>query len=48
LDANQHKTPEFLAMHPFGQVPVIVSVLLRAACPDTHRWTEGRRWLHPV
>ncbi|KAJ7641846.1 glutathione S-transferase [Roridomyces roridus] len=23
LSARQHKTPEFLAMHPFGQIPVI-------------------------
>jgi glutathione S-transferase len=25
LGAQEQKTPEFLAMHPFGQVPVIVS-----------------------
>ncbi|KAJ7346376.1 glutathione S-transferase [Mycena albidolilacea] len=23
MEAKEHKTPEFLAMHPFGQVPVI-------------------------
>jgi glutathione S-transferase len=23
---GEQKTPEFLAMHPFGQVPVIVSI----------------------
>jgi hypothetical protein len=29
LEANEQKTPEFLEMHPFGQVPVIVSIILR-------------------
>lgn len=29
LEANEQKTPEFLEMHPFGQVPVIVSIIPR-------------------
>lgn len=28
MAAKEHKTPEFLAMHPFGQVPVIVGPVL--------------------
>ncbi|KAF7346946.1 Glutathione S-transferase [Mycena venus] len=32
LAQKEHKTPEFLAMHPFGQVPVIVR-----AFPQFHR-----------
>lgn len=32
MAAKEHKTPEFLAMHPFGQVPVIVNQLLASLC----------------
>jgi glutathione S-transferase len=28
LSKGEHKTPEFLEKHPFGQIPVIVSFLL--------------------
>lgn len=26
LDVKEHKTPEYMAKHPFGQVPMIVSM----------------------
>jgi glutathione S-transferase len=26
MDAKEHKTPEYMAKHPFGQVPMIVSM----------------------
>jgi glutathione S-transferase len=34
LKAKEQKTPEFLAMNPFGQVPVIVSNM--SLYPSTH------------
>jgi hypothetical protein len=51
LAAKEQKTPEFLAMHPFGQVPVIVSFAFQvhfSVVTMTDHVGAGRRRLHPA
>jgi hypothetical protein len=48
LAAKEQKTPEFLAMHPFGQVPVIVSFAFQvhfSVVAMTDHFGAGRRRL---
>jgi glutathione S-transferase len=44
LKAKEQKKPEFLAMHPFGQVPVIVGgpLSLWSVCSSRYASIAGR------
>ena len=34
---KQHKSPEYLSKHPFGQIPYLVCDILAITCPITQR-----------
>lgn len=43
--AKEHKTAEYIAMHPFGEIPVIVRPHPQDDSPRFYantRWREGR------